>query len=130
MRIKYMTRAEALPNLRAIDPADLLQEIVDRGVRTLPDLSLLAKKTECPHCGIKGSVGKDFGVRVLGGTVRAQSWCRECRKNPSRMAGTRKTKAAPQTQEDMIALLKANLAKAGIKASQLKSLAKAMGAKA
>ena len=44
--------------------------------------------TMCPHCGISSSgltvIQSVFGMRNMGdGTVRAQSWCRECRKNSS-----------------------------------------------
>lgn len=126
MRIKFMPRNEALQILNAVDPADLLMEVLARGVRVMPPENLLNKITECPHCGIKGKVAKDFGVRVLGGTVRAQSWCRECRKNPRRMA--RGSKTAPKGERDMIALLQESLKKVGLKKSQLAKLAKAMGA--
>lgn len=40
--------------------------------------------TTCPHCGITASgepsIQSVFGFRNMGdGTIRSQSWCRECR---------------------------------------------------
>lgn len=126
MRIKFMSRSEALPVLKAVDPADLLQEVIDRGVRVMPPENLMSKKATCPHCGAVGPIGKDFGVRVLGGTVRAQSWCRDCRKNPKRSTG--RGAKAPQNKEDMMELLRKSMIAAGVKKSNLAKLAKAMGA--
>lgn len=125
MRVAYVSRTEALPALKSVAPEDLLLEIIERGVTTMPPLNLLNKTTECPHCGIRGKVAKDFGVRVLGGTVRAQSWCRECRKNPKRMAKNG-SKPAPENEREMVEILRASLLKAGVKRSQLAKLAKAM----
>lgn len=120
MRVSYMARTEALPVLKAVDPADLLLEVLARGVRVMPPSNLLTKKSTCPHCGIIGVVSKDFGVRVLGGTVRPQSWCRECRKNPDRMSAKKRTtdgKKFPTTKQELMELLKKNLS-----ASQMKAL--------
>jgi hypothetical protein len=123
MRIAYVPRNEALQTLRNVAPEDLIQELIDRGVTAaLPSPSqLLNKLSECPHCGKKGKVGKEFGVRVLGGTVRSQSWCRDCRKNPKANKGTR----APQTETDTVALLRKSLKKAGLKAAALRKIQKA-----
>ncbi len=33
----------------------------------------------CPRCGREGWVHADFGLRRVGGKLRAQSWCRACR---------------------------------------------------
>lgn len=126
MRIKYMERSEAIHALRNAAPEDLIQELVDRGATTnIPNPSaLLNKLTECPHCGKKGKVGKDFGIRVLGGTVRPQSWCRDCRKNPIKAAKATR-KASPQNKSDMVETLRESLKNAGVKASQLRKLQKA-----
>jgi hypothetical protein len=127
MRVSYVPRSEAISALKSAAPEDLLLEIIERGVTVMPPLNLLTRESECPHCGMKGKVGRDFGVRVLGGTVRAQSWCRDCRKNPNRMGGKKKT--APQDAQDMVAKLKASLLKSGIRASQIRQLQKALRAK-
>ena len=39
-------------------------------------------RATCPHCGHNGFVAKDFGTRVVRGTVYPQSWCRTCRAIP------------------------------------------------
>lgn len=112
MRIAYMARSEALPVLKAVDPADLLLEVLARGVKVMPPENLLNRQAQCPHCGEKGKVASDFGVRVLGGTVRPQSWCRDCRKNPNRPEAKKRTSNGntfPSTKEELIALLKKNL---------------------
>lgn len=46
---------------------------------------LLKSFSHCPNCGKRGQVEKTFGVRNMGtGIIRAQSWCRDCRKDPRR----------------------------------------------
>ncbi len=123
-RVAYVPRAEALSALKSAAPEDLLLEIIERGVTTMPPLNLMRQTTTCPHCGVKGQVAKDFGVRVLAGTVRPQSWCRECRKNPKRMSA--KAAKTPQTKEDMVETLRASLKAAGIGFRDLNKLAKAL----
>lgn len=118
MRIRYMERTEALPVLKAVDPADLLLEVLARGVKVMPPENLMNKRTTCPHCGEEGQVAKDFGVRVLGGTVRPQSWCRECRKNPNRKEASKRTTTGqtfPKTKDELIALLRKALTPAQLK---------------
>jgi hypothetical protein len=134
MRIAYVPRTEALQTLRNVAPEDLIQELIDRGVTAvLPSPSaLLNKLSECPHCGKKGKVGKEFGVRVLGGTVRPQSWCRDCRKNPSKSGrkpqGNDKNPVGrtPKGPRDTVELLKASLKNAGLRKSDLAKLQKAL----
>ena len=127
MRVAYVSRAEALKTIKNVAPEDLLQELLDRGVSSFPDVSLLRRTTECPHCGKKGAVSKDFGVRILGGKIRAQSWCRECRKNPDRLTqGRGNAKRVATNDEDMVSNLRESLLKAGVKAAQIRALQKAM----
>lgn len=125
MRVAYVPRSEAISALKSAAPEDLLLEIIERGVTTMPPLNLLKRETECPHCGIKGQVARDFGVRVLGGTVRPQSWCRECRKNPNRMGKLNQKGKTPRTEEDTLTLLRASLKQAGVKKTQLAQLQRA-----
>ena len=35
--------------------------------------------TRCPRCGREGHTETEFGVRILQGEPRPQSWCRRCR---------------------------------------------------
>lgn len=45
--------------------------------------------TRCPRCRREGLTERDFGVRILEGERRPQSWCRRCRSAhlpPSRRA--------------------------------------------
>lgn len=47
---------------------------------------IIKDPTNCPHCGRiasgNESIESNFGVRNMGdGTIRVQSWCRECRSN-------------------------------------------------
>jgi hypothetical protein len=123
MRVAYVTRSEAIGALKSAAPEDLLLELLERGVTSMPPLNLLTKKAECPHCGLIGPVSRDFGVRVLGGTVRAQSWCRACRKNPKR--GHVSEKKSPKNELDMVAQLRASLAKLKINRADIQKLAKA-----
>jgi hypothetical protein len=52
------------------------------GGRTVAELG--RSRATCPHCGRHGQVAKTFGVRDMGnGTVRVQSWCRDCRRDPN-----------------------------------------------
>lgn len=36
--------------------------------------------SRCPRCGHVGPTEQDFGIRVIRGERRPQSWCRNCRK--------------------------------------------------
>ncbi len=38
-----------------------------------------AKLKECPRCHRTGEVDRDFGMRMVRGEARPQSWCRGCR---------------------------------------------------
>lgn len=44
----------------------------------------------CPKCGHSGPVATDFGVRVVRGVERLQSWCAECRNTTSYYNAPRK----------------------------------------
>lgn len=65
-----------------LSPSELLIELARRGIKQPALPAMLKAKTVCPHCDTEGQVEKDFGVRVLRGEVKPQSWCRECRANP------------------------------------------------
>jgi len=62
-----------------LNPADLLIELARRGVKLDAAKHVLNGRAECPHCGHRGSIEKDFGVRVMRGAVWPQSWCKACR---------------------------------------------------
>jgi hypothetical protein len=47
----------------------------------------------CPNCGRSGHIETDFGMRLLRGRRRPQSWCRKCRT-----AGALQAKAAAATE--------------------------------
>lgn len=49
------------------------------------------KKTEhtCPKCGFKGMVDPHFGLRLVRGVERLQSWCANCRSTTNYHAMTR-----------------------------------------
>ncbi len=59
--------------------ADLVAELLKRGVKVLPGFDLNRSKAECPHCGHIGPIEADFGTRVMRGEIWPQSWCRACR---------------------------------------------------
>lgn len=122
--------ANAMKVLPQILPEDLLQEVIRRGVRVMPPQNLFTKWSTCPHCGKKGQVAKTFGVRILGGTARPQSWCRDCRKNPDRKTASAKKDGAP-TAKELEAMLRDSLLamkKAKTKAQAQAALQKAMTA--
>ena len=45
------------------------------------------ERATCPRCGREGRVHADFGLRRVGGKLRAQSWCRACRSERGDRAG-------------------------------------------
>ncbi len=45
------------------------------------------ERATCPRCGREGWVHADFGLRRVGGKLRAQSWCRACRSERGDRAG-------------------------------------------
>jgi len=44
-------------------------------------------RATCPRCGREGWVHADFGLRRVGGKLRAQSWCRACRSERGDRSG-------------------------------------------
>lgn len=42
-----------------------------------------SEKQTCPNCGFTGTVDPYFGVRIIDGAERKQSWCVQCRMNPN-----------------------------------------------
>lgn len=46
----------------------------------------------CPKCGKQGHVDPDFGVRVVRGIERLQSWCHDCRATTNYYSAPRKKK--------------------------------------
>ncbi len=64
---------------------DMAKELERRGIKQMPTRRhLLTGKSECPHCGHKGPIERDFGTRVLRGDVVPQSWCRICASGRTR----------------------------------------------
>jgi hypothetical protein len=49
----------------------------------------------CPRCGMNAEVSIYFGWRMLGGKKKPQSYCRKCRKNPSRACRPGRTLEQP-----------------------------------
>lgn len=74
----YITRKM----LADVTPSDLVLALADHGV-TEAQLKTLKDHSTCPHCDHYGPTLQDFGVRILNGTVKTQSWCRECRSEAS-----------------------------------------------
>lgn len=118
-RAAYMSRAQAIPVLKSVTPEDLMVELLHRGVRSFPPESLLIGTSTCPHCNRSGEVAAMFGVRVVGGKFRSQSWCRDCRKDPSWV----KAKHTPQTSTQTVELLRQTLEQAGLTPDDLKEIA-------
>lgn len=61
-----------------METAELIQELRKRGVTELPHFKM-TDRAECPRCGKRGPIDRDFGTRVMRGTLWPQSWCRDCR---------------------------------------------------
>jgi len=61
-----------------LSPAELIIELGKRGIKAF-DGSDLKGRTTCPHCGHEGPIERDFGIRVMRGSIWPQSWCRTCR---------------------------------------------------
>ncbi len=88
---RYAThhRYDGLLPIREAAPADLLTALSKLGV-TSAQLAVLREVSVCPRCGHEGPTVRDFGVRVLGGKVKSQSWCRLCRAQSSVQAVIRR----------------------------------------
>jgi hypothetical protein len=58
------------------------------------------QQTYCPKCGAiahtKPEIELVFGFRVIGGVVKPQSWCRDCRRADSRARSKAKRDATPK----------------------------------
>ncbi len=79
MQQQVITPALTRKTIAALNPSDLLVELARRGVKVEDATGVLKGKAECPHCGHKGPIEKDFGVRIMRGHVWPQSWCKGCR---------------------------------------------------
>lgn len=44
----------------------------------------MSRESKCPHCGRTGDTQHEFGMRMLRGERKPQSWCRKCRRPKSR----------------------------------------------
>jgi hypothetical protein len=77
------TKDELLAELRGTvsreELAKLVKEMKAAAAKTPPDWKKMERT--CPKCGKKGTIDPDFGVRVVRGVERHQSWCKECRAN-------------------------------------------------
>jgi transposase-like protein len=57
-----------------------LQEASRRAeVKAIEPTNWAKVETRCPKCGHEGPVDPDFGVRMVRGIVRKQSYCARCR---------------------------------------------------
>ncbi len=59
--------------------AAALALVVKRGRQVAKEVGKTAL-SKCPRCGHVGPTQQDFGIRVIRGERRPQSWCRNCRK--------------------------------------------------
>ena len=50
------------------------------------------EKRTCPKCQHTGPALFDFGIRMVRGQERAQSWCRKCRRSTSYFSKPRQYK--------------------------------------
>lgn len=58
--------------------------------------STVPATSTCPKCEREGSTAEMFGLRVVGGKQRAQSWCRDCRQGRT----ARAEEPAPLTKKE------------------------------
>jgi hypothetical protein len=81
---------------RRLGFAAALAVVVEHGKRQLKPTALRERATaRCPRCEKVGEVERDFGMRVLDGKRRRQSWCRRCR------AAARATRG-PLTRQELL----------------------------
>lgn len=75
---KKLTRSD----IALLSPTDLIVELARRGIKAVPHTHTMKGRSTCPRCEHEGPIDRDFGVRVMRGEVKPQSWCRVCRANP------------------------------------------------
>ena len=90
--MKKLTDAEILAMARQI----VANNSAPRERRKIDPKSIDARwkkvKHTCPKCGHTGPVNPDFGIRVVRGVERLQSWCADCRAHTNYYQSARKNR--------------------------------------